>query len=357
VGAAGGFLQGGGFGSLSKKYGIAASNLLEAEVVTADGSIVTANECQHADLFWALRGGGGGTFGVVTKVTLRTYEIPSSVGGAFGQITAPDEATLRELSERLVALYRERLANEHWGEQLTWRPDHTIRVAMLFEGLTTDEANAAWEPLRAWAADHGVTVDLHVFAFPGEKLWDFDFLKKAGVHLGGQPPLWWWGDNQDEVGTYWAAYRSRWLPLASFDHPRELAATLVAASRSWPVALHFNKGMAGAAPEAIARGRQTAMHPGVFDAAALVTLGADDPGYATDRARATADRAKVDAAMAFIRDATPGSGSYVNETDYFEPDWQRAFWGTNYDKLLAIKRKYDPDHLFTCHHCVGSEDK
>ena len=53
--------------------------------------------------------------------------------------------------------------------------------------------------------------------------------------------------------------------------------------------------------------------------------------------------------------ATPGSGSYVNETDWFESDWQRSFWGGNYDRLLRIKRQVDPAGLFVCHHCVGSE--
>jgi hypothetical protein len=63
----------------------------------------------------------------------------------------------------------------------------------------------------------------------------------------------------------------------------------------------------------------------------------------------------VDAAAKIIRAATPGTGTYLNETDYFEPDWQRELWGDNYEKLLAIKRKYDPEGLFYCHHCVGSE--
>jgi FAD/FMN-containing dehydrogenase len=59
--------------------------------------------------------------------------------------------------------------------------------------------------------------------------------------------------------------------------------------------------------------------------------------------------------MKIIRQVTPNAGSYVNETDWFEPDWQDAFWGGNYPRLLQIKRKYDPGNLFTCHHCVGSE--
>ncbi len=57
VGAAGGFIQGGGFGSFSRRYGTGAGGILEAEVVTADGKVLTANRCQNQDLFWAIRGG------------------------------------------------------------------------------------------------------------------------------------------------------------------------------------------------------------------------------------------------------------------------------------------------------------
>ena len=71
-----GLVQGGGFGSYSKHYGLAAGSLLEAEVVTADGAIRVANACTNADLFWALKGGGGGSFGVVSKLTLRTHDLP-----------------------------------------------------------------------------------------------------------------------------------------------------------------------------------------------------------------------------------------------------------------------------------------
>ncbi len=74
----GGLVQSGGFGSFSKHYGTAAGSLLEAEVVTADGKIRIANACTNSDLFWALKGGGGGTFGVVTRMTLRVHDLPES---------------------------------------------------------------------------------------------------------------------------------------------------------------------------------------------------------------------------------------------------------------------------------------
>lgn len=65
--------------------------------------------------------------------------------------------------------------------------------------------------------------------------------------------------------------------------------------------------------------------------------------------------AAVTAAVAPINALVPGAGSYVNEGDYFERDWQQRFWGANYARLLAIKHAYDPSNVFTCHHCVGSE--
>ena len=103
------------------------------------------------------------------------------------------------------------------------------------------------------------------------------------------------------------------------------------------------------------------MNPVVFGAAALIIVAADGHGFPgvsghePDADEGEAAKEGVSAAMKLIREATPGSGSYVNETDYFEPDWARSFWGENYPRLLEIKRKYDPDGFFYCHHCVGSE--
>lgn len=73
VGAAGGWLQGGGHSSLSPRYGLGVDNVLEIEIVTADGILRTVNEYNSPDLFWALRGGGGGTWGVITKATYKAY--------------------------------------------------------------------------------------------------------------------------------------------------------------------------------------------------------------------------------------------------------------------------------------------
>src|SRR5918996_3619802 len=102
VGVAG-LIQSGGFGSFSKAYGMAAASLLEAEIVTADGAIRIANACTHSDLFWAIKGGGGGSFGVVTKLTLRTHDLPEFVGAVFTTIQAASDDAYWRLMGRVIA--------------------------------------------------------------------------------------------------------------------------------------------------------------------------------------------------------------------------------------------------------------
>jgi len=131
VGVAG-LVQGGGFGSFSKGFGTAAANLLEAEVVTADGTVRIANAVTNPDLFWALKGGGGGTFGVVTRLTLRTHPLPDYFGAVFATITAASDAAYLTLVEQVISFYRESLLNPHWGEQIHFGLGPQISIGMLF---------------------------------------------------------------------------------------------------------------------------------------------------------------------------------------------------------------------------------
>ncbi len=96
VGVAG-LVQSGGFGSFSKRFGTAASSLIEAEIVTADGQIRIANAHTHPDLHWGLKGGGGGSLGIVTRVTLATHDLPEQFGWAEGKIRAKSDAAFRRL--------------------------------------------------------------------------------------------------------------------------------------------------------------------------------------------------------------------------------------------------------------------
>ena len=161
VGVAG-LIQGGGFGSFSKAFGMAGASLIEAEVVIADGAVKIANGCTNSDLFWALKGGGGG-FGVITRLTLRTHALPDTFGGAFVDVSASSDDAYRRLVVKVLEFYREALFNPNWGEQIRFRPDRLVSIAMVFQGLDQDRAKAVWRPFFDWVAaapqDYTVVVD------------------------------------------------------------------------------------------------------------------------------------------------------------------------------------------------------
>jgi len=373
VGVAG-LVQGGGFGPFSKTYGLAAASLIEVQIVTADGEIRIANACTNADLFWAIKGGGGGSFGVVTRLTLRTHDFPAFFGGVFATIKASSAEAFRRLIDRTVSFYAEALFNPQWGEQINFRPGHELGIAMVFQGLEQMQAEELWRPFFDWVKaspqHYAFAQEPAILAAPARDFWSPAFLKslpglvmeddRAGAPEGNL----FWASNREEAGQVFHGYQSRWLSasLLAGDRQSPLAEALFRASRHWNISLHFNKGLAGAPSEAIAAARDTAMNPQVLDAFALAISGAAGPpaypgvpGYEPDVATARREAEAVKKAMQELRELAPEAGSYVSESDFFEEHWQKAFWGNNYDRLLQVKNRYDPDGLFVVHHGVGSE--
>ncbi|OYN81262.1 FAD-dependent oxidoreductase [Mycolicibacterium sphagni] len=373
VGAAGGFIQGSGFGSFSKRFGTGAAGVLEYEVVTADGTIVLANEAQNQDLFWALRGGGGGTFGLVTRATLLLHDIPRLAGLVTGSIKAHSDDAFRALIGELIPFSAANLNNPQWGEQITVGADNALELFMTFLDLSEVDARGSWQPLLDWVAaqPENYAAAVNFRAFPFESLWDSAWWEDADPDFitrdnrPGQPASqYWWAPNQSEVSQFICSYQSRWLPMHLFDpaSAEVLADALFAASRQHRFTLHFNKGLSGADADAIERTRRTPVNPVVFDSPALLIVSTHQervypglPGHEPNLTQGRASAAKVDAAMKIIRAVTPTSGAYSNEADYFEPDWQTSFWGPHYPRLLEVKRKYDPGNMFRVHHGVGSE--
>jgi len=375
VGVAG-LIQSGGFGSFSKHYGLAAAGLLEAEVVTADGKIRIANACTNPDLFWGLKGGGGGSLGVVSKVTLRVHDLPEFWGGAIFTIKASSDDAYRRLIRQFVGFYREALFNDHWGEQIHVTSDNTLEVSMVSHGLDTDQAKKVWQFFLDWVKQspdaYTVGTPLIIGSMPARNWWDVAWRKEHQHHVfhadsrpGAEPNNVWWNGDGGQVAWSIYSYESQWLPasLLEGDLQERLANALFAASRHWEVELHFNKGLAGAPADAIAAARDTAMNPAVVEAFGLAIIAAGKghsypgiPGHEPDLAAAHEDAAAVDRAMNELRKIVPSAGSYVSESNFFEPSWQQSFWGTNYARLRAVKAKYDAEGLFFVHHGVGSED-
>lgn len=374
VGVAG-LIQSGGFGSHSKRYGLAAASLIEAEVVTADGKVLMVNACSHPELFWALKGGGGGSLGVVTKVTLRTHDLPSTFGVAIMQIKAASDASYRRLIARFISFYAESLFNPHWGEQVIFKTDNALAIEMSFQGLDKQQANAVWQPFLDWLAqsptEYQLTAAPIIAGIPARMLWDPKVLKTipGAVKMDGRPGApeenIFWSGGEKEAGKFISGYQSAWVPasLLQADQQARLVEALFASTRHWEMALHCNKGLAGAPDEARQAAKDTAINPLVLDAFALAICAGEQlrvhagmPGHRPDLERARADANAINDAMEALMTAIPQRGSYVSESNYFERNWQQAFWGQNYLRLLAVKRKYDPEGLFFVHHGVGSEE-
>lgn len=375
VGVAG-LVQGGGFGSFSKHYGTAAASLLEAEIVTADGSLRIANTSQLPDLFWALKGGGGGTFGVVTRVTLRTHPLPDYFGGVFASVQATSDTAFRNLIGRFVAFYAGALHNDHWGEIVNLRRHNSFDISMSFQGLSREQAEAIWQPffdwLKASPADYTITSAPLIVALPARHLWDPDFLREhfpqaiqADDRPGASADNIFWAGNLAEAGHVLYGFQSIWLPaeLLAADRQELLTGALFAASRQHPLELHFQKGLSGASGDVIAAARDTATNPDMLTASMLVIVAGEGPpaypglaDHEPNLKNARSEAAQIGRAMAELKKVAPRAGSYVAESDYFEPNWQRSYWGDNYPRLLAIKQKYDPEGLFFVRHGVGTEN-
>ncbi len=374
VGVAG-LVQSGGFGSFSKHYGTVAAGLLEAEVVTADGKVRTANACTNPDLFWALKGGGGGSFGAVSRVTLRVRELPEFGGGAIFRIKASSDDAFRRLVRQFVGFYRENLFNEHWGEQAHISGDNVLGISMVSYGLSTEEGKKVWQPFLDWIARspgaYTIQGGMILGSMPARAWWDVNWRKEhhSEAFLADSRPgasannVWWTGDAGQVAWTIYG-YESLWLPAALLedDSQERLANALFAGSRYEEIELHFNKGLAGGPHESIEAARDTATNPAVLSAFALAIVGDAGGGYPgvqghePDVAAGRKAREQVHRCVNELRAMVPNGGAYVSESNFFQENWQQAYWGSNYPRLASVKRKYDPTGLFFAHNGVGSEE-
>ncbi|MGC1522043.1 MAG: FAD-binding protein [Steroidobacteraceae bacterium] len=372
VGVAG-LVQSGGFGSFSKGFGSAAAGLLEAEVVTADGAVRIANRRTNSDLFWSLKGGGGGTFGIVTRLTLQTHDLPALFGAVNAKIQAHSDGAYRRLIQRLLEFYKRNLLNAHWGEQIILRADRVLVLQLVVQGLEHGAAESLWKPFFeevAAAGDLSIVSKPDIVDFPARGLWNPEFLNripgvsKTDDRPGASAANWYWAGDGGQCGQVLHGYDSVWLPAALLNEGRVrgFADALVDAAGHWSLSLHLNKGLAGAPPETIDAARDTATNPAFLDAFALAIIAAEEPpaypgipGHEPNVSEARSDALGIQRAMAELRKVVPDFACYVSESNFFEKHWQHAFWGANYPRLLRIKAKYDPEGLFVVHHGVGSE--
>ncbi|KAI2780458.1 FAD-binding domain-containing protein [Daldinia loculata] len=345
VGAYGGWIAGGGHSALASKYGLGADQALSIQVVTADGRFVTADPHQNTDLFYALRGGGGSTYGVVTSFIIKVHPptkvLTSSIAFFSGGLNISGPSDTKKFWEGFD-LYHE------FGKKIVDNSGTACYVSRLF-------GNSSFS----------FTADIELPNVSEEYLFEFvqplvNDLNAIGLNVTNQKPhpATNWASLTEGTGDIPGSSRfgSRLWPRANFEDPDLFKATQLAIRESIEAGYTFHGIHMKPTEEVAGYPGNNAVNPAFRKA----IIHADLYDYSMLRglspAAFKATHAQLASAMDKWRAVSPGAGAYFNECDVQEPNWQQAFFGSNYGRLLRIKRRHDPWGVFYAPTTVGSED-
>ncbi|CAL9376422.1 putative FAD-linked oxidoreductase YvdP [Streptomyces sp. enrichment culture] len=343
--ALGGFLQGGGTGLLTRSVGVSSDTVTAARVVLADGRTVRACRDRHPDLFWALRGGGGGNFGIVTsyEVTPTRIDTLSTANLTWRYDTAVDvlDAWARWIPDAPRAL---------GGSAVVALPDAAAGnvpvVSVLLSSTAGEEVLAAQaDRLAAAVGTAPATRQLSTAAYRTAmmNLYGCGDYTVQQCHRAGSAP---------DAALPRAAFASERSRL--FDRPPARAMWERAVARFDAVRVPGQRhllqvGALGGAVGDLARTDTAYVHrDALFSASFLGVIaasGADD----SDRAAA---REWTDAGFAVLDPYSNGE-TYQNFIDPRLENWRRAYYAENYERLVAVKRRYDPHGLFRFAQSIG----
>ncbi|XP_055340388.1 uncharacterized protein LOC129589600 [Paramacrobiotus metropolitanus] len=358
ISAAGGFTFGGGHSPLSPAFGLAADNVLQVTMLTANGELLTANACQNKDLLWAMRGGGGGTFGIVTSITYKLHYIPKGLF-AYTMLVLHANLTGKLETEQVgqvvgvLAEYTTALEAAGWGGYLNYLPQFGISLMFLRPADRLDALDAMIdfkEGLVAVQSRVGIAVGPSPTA--GENyLQHFNSFEEWRI----------WTDTIGVFDMFYSGFRvtlgSRFVPRSALADPQKLTAAIMAGVKQNGVAnglaimVVTSNVVRTFDPDSL----ETSLTP-AWRRATWITLMFTGWDGRTPQAVITDKMAALNRGFQVWRDAYPDTGVYSNEIALEEPNWQNASWGVNYDRLRRIKKAVDPNGIFVCRMCVGSEE-
>ena len=312
-----GLTLGGGFGWLTRKYGMTVDNLVSADIVTADGATLHASDGENADLFWALRGGGG-NFGVVTQFEFALHPVGPEV--LAGLIVFP-----LEQARQVLRQYREFVASA--PEELSvWA---VLRQAPPLPFLAPEVHGRNMIALAVFhtgdiAAGERLVAPLRGFGEP------------YGEHIGPQPYTQ-WQQAFDPLLTpgarnYWKSHNFRELSDGAINTMITFAEKLP--SPQCEVFLGLVAGAANRVPV------DATAYP-YRDAKFVMNVHGRWEDAAQDSAGIAWARAFFDASAPYA-----SAGAYVNFMTEDEGGQATVAYGANYTRLVQVKRKYDPENVF-----------
>ncbi|MEU0059263.1 FAD-binding oxidoreductase [Streptomyces sp. NPDC006334] len=343
---AGGFLQGGGFGFLTRPTGMACDAVTSAQVVLADGRVVTASAQQNTDLFWALRGGGGGNFGIVTKFTVTPH---SGDQTAISNLIFPYDRMADVLDG--VARWLVDAPHTIGGGAYVVQPDAapgSVPQANVFLASRGTPTELAGETARLLALT-GAPLQRQDGVMTYQQLMMMIFgcatLTEAQCQRSGKTPEGTlsrpaYGLERTRMGSepYSAA---GWADvMTAFDANRR-------AGQARYLDFHFF----GGAANDISRTATAYVHrDSLFSVNYRVLI--NDPAQVTDEAKAVAN-SWVDHGFATIDPLSNGE-TYQNWMDPSLTDWKASYYAENYARLTRVKAKYDPNRFFRFPQSIGT---
>lgn len=339
VGLVGGYTQGGGHSSLSSLHGLAADQTLECEVVPAGGKLVRAAPDENPDLYWALSGGGGGTYGIVLSLTVKAFP-DGVVGGALFSMNS--SGVDQDIWWQAVAKWHTYIpALVDSGVKCDWgvSPRSLHVLPFTSAGSSETEMIEMFHPFTTYLDSHNIPYSLQVSSLPS-------YLAHTEHWIGPLP---------DGIFPIEQITGGRFIPRSLVLSNNEGYTAVLRNITSDPnfgvahIALNVAHSVAGNTSAS------NAVNPAWRDALfSVIIVGTWD--FEADLEVNLAVERKLTEVVTPMMDAvTPGSGSYLNEGDNNQLGWKEAYYGVNYEKLLSIKRKWDPKSLLYAKTAVGSD--
>jgi hypothetical protein len=351
-GATGGWPSGGGHGPATRNYGLGADQILEAEVMLANGSIVVANHCQNTDLFRALRGGGPG-YGVVLGTTIKAH--PNiNVATAHRLVIAPYHQTpnnsdLLDAVTVMLQAFPELNTAGYGGYAYWYRNLRTVLVNNATSGYShsiwaidksRDEAVAAFAPVRKALS----------------KFEDRLFINETYITYPDYWSLYYGESGQyDPAGISWVITSRMIDPPVLRDYNTVRETVEVISGEPDQYVGNVVLLVSGGQVFVDANDRTSGLNPAWRTSPFVLATWRNPANNATNAERKVMNDDITFVKGAALKKLAPTTGGYMNEGDRNDPDYIQTFYGANYQSHLAAKKKYDPGSAFYCPTCVGAE--
>lgn len=310
-----GLALGGGFGLLSRSLSLTCDSILEATIVTAQGLVVTVSDLVNPDLYWALRGAGGGNFGVVTSLTMRLHQIPPAV--AFASVVWPLAQAAQVLSTLLPYFADE--APDELGAIFSMLPlvgmGRTIGTMAVYNGPPEQATD-----VLARLTGTGKPIGAHVGRRPYSELM-FDLPQQA-----------------PDISNYFkSGFVNGVLPREGIG---ELVEGFVSSRQIIPSLMNMvSFEVCGGAISRIAPTATAFVHRRKSLLLSIVATSKNMPG-AFNLGKQWADGICAKMQPYFSGEV------YQNYPDLDLPGYERAYYGENLERLKTVKRTFDPDNVF-----------